>query len=79
MFLVKLALTDTNEANVLLSHKAIAAAAVAAAVAAAAVAAAAVTAPSRDLTKTSSKTKAAAEHTGLQVEEKRPIIKSKDI
>ena len=31
MFLVKLALTDTNEANVLLSHKAIAAAAVAAA------------------------------------------------
>ena len=31
MFLVKLALTDTNEANVLLSHKAIAAAAAAAA------------------------------------------------
>ena len=31
MFLFKLALTDTNEANVLLSHKAIAAAAVAAA------------------------------------------------
>ena len=41
MFLFKLALTDTNEANVLLSHKAIAAAAVAAAVAAAAVTAAA--------------------------------------
>ena len=37
MFLFKLALTDTNEANVLLSHKAIAAAAVAVAVAAAAV------------------------------------------
>ena len=33
MFLVKLALTDTNEANVLLSHKAIAAGAVAAAAA----------------------------------------------
>ena len=42
MFLVKLALTDTNEANVLLSHKAIAVAvAVAAAVAAAAAAGAA--------------------------------------
>ena len=37
MFLVKLALTDTNEANVLLSHKAIAVA-VAAVVAAAAAA-----------------------------------------
>ena len=36
MFLVKLALTDTNEANVLLSHKAIAVAAAAAAAAAAA-------------------------------------------
>ena len=35
MFLVKLALTDTNEANVLLSHKAIAVAAAAAAAAAA--------------------------------------------
>ena len=34
MFLVKLALTDTNEANVLLSHKAIAVAAAAAAAAA---------------------------------------------
>ena len=34
MFLVKLALTDTNEANVLLSHKAIAAAVAAAAAAA---------------------------------------------
>ena len=33
MFLVKLALTDTNEANVLLSHKAIAVAAAAAAAA----------------------------------------------